>query len=402
MLIPVYNPETTEYEKSYLANNYSAGVTTIVVKNTDRFAANQRIMLGAMGLEKTEIVTVQAVVDSTSLTVSATSFSHLSNDPVIVMQFDQVKYYRSTTGSSGAYVSLTTVALDVDNENLQTIYDDTTGLATYYYKVSMYHSISAVESALSDAIPGGGFTRRQVGNIIDEILQEVSDPSEVHVTRGELLGYFNDVNDDLTTNVVKPYDFLRTRTTLTRTANRNYIDFPTDSNGYQSMWKFERMDYEFTDATTDPDTDNTSTITVMGDEEFRNTYSDNTISSTTVSDAKPERMCLDTSVNRFRFSQPFATTLAGVFYLYYYKYFTQLDSEGDIIETPTPKIYKLYCKAAYYNKRSLADVTLASMASKFEGQYALEKSKYTGQNRKDIGTKKSFRSSNSITKSYRR
>jgi hypothetical protein len=191
MLIPVYNPETTDYEKSYLANNYSIGVTSIEVKNNDRFSANDRIMLGEEGQEKTEIVTVSAVnTNGTTLTVGTTVFSHSADDPVTVLQFDQVKIYRSTTGSTGTYSSIATVALDVDNDSLQTVYDDTSGLATYYYKVSFYHSLDALESALSDPIPGSGWLRDQVGHIVDEILQEVSDLQENHITRGELLGYF--------------------------------------------------------------------------------------------------------------------------------------------------------------------------------------------------------------------
>ncbi len=401
MLIPVFNPDTTDYEKSYLANNYSAGITSITVKNTDRFAANQRIMIGFPGQERTEIVTLSAVASDTVLTIGATSFSHSADDPVYVVQFDQVKYYRSTTGSSGAYSLIATVDLDVDNENLQTVYDDTSGLATYYYKVTMYHSVSAVDSALSDAIPGGGFGRNQVGNIIDEILQEVSDPQEVHIRRNELLGYFNDVNDDLQINATKPYDFLRTRTTLGMTSGQNYVDFPTDDNGNQTMWKFDRMDFLFTDSTTTPITSNTYTLRVWPEEEFRNAFQNNTFDLTNETDQITD-ISLDTAMNRFRINGAPLTTTAGVFYLYYWKFFTEITSEGDVIETPTPKIYKIYSKMMYYRKRAIADVTLGTMATNFEKDYFLEKAKYTGTNRKDTGTPRSFRPSTTITRSFRR
>lgn len=401
MLIPVYNMDTAEYEKSYLLNPYSVGVTSIGVKNTNRFATNQRIMIGAMGQEKTEIVTVSAVADANNLTIGATQFAHSADDPVFVLQFDQVKYYKSTNGSAGTYSLITTVDLDVDNENLQTIYDDVTGLSTYYYKVSMYHSISAVESALSDPIPGGGFSRSQVGNIIDEILQEVSDPGEVHITRNEILGYFNDVNDDLQINVVKPYDFLRTRTTLTRTAGQNYVNFPTDSSGNPTMWKFDRMDYNFVDSTTTPVTNDTYTLKVWPEEEFRNAFQNGTFSSTNESDQITD-IALDTALDRFRINPAPLTTAGGVFYLYYWKFFTPLTSEGNTIETPTPKIYKLYCKQMYYTKRAISDVTLASTAQGFGGQYQAEKAKYKGTDRRDVGSPRSFRPSNSVIKGFRR
>lgn len=403
MLITSVNPEVTDYEKTYLANPYAIATTSIEVKNSDRLAANYRIMIGEMGQEKTEIVTVSSVnANGTTVVVGATVFEHSANDPVTVMQFDQVKIYRSTTTATGTYSILATVNLDVDNESLQTIYDDVSGLSTYYYKTSMYHSISTVESSQSDAIPGGGFKRSQVGNIINEILQEVSDQNEVHVTRNELIGYFNDVNDDLTIGVGKPYSFLHSRTTLTRTLGRSYIDFPTDSNGDQTMWKFDRMDYNFTDSTTTPTTDRTSTIQVLPMDEFRNVYQDNTISTTTESDATPEAMALDTSVKRFRFSAPFLTTLAGVFYLHFWKFFTTIDSEGDQIETPTPKIYKLYCKGMYYRKRAISETSYSATADRYLADYGVEKNKYKGVDRLDRGTSRSFRPQSSDNRIYQR
>ena len=403
MQIPVINLETDDLEKSYLSNAYSEDTTTISVVNNNRFAANDRIMIGEMGQEKTEIITVSAVsANGNDITVGATNFAHSADDPVYKMLFDQVKYYRSTTTSGGSYSLLSTQDMDVDNANLQTTYDDTTGTASYFYKFTFYHSISTLESAYSDVLGGSGWRREQVGNIVDEILQEVSDQNELNITRTELLGYFNDVNDDLTTNVAKPYSFLHSRTTLTRTANRNYIDFPTDSNGKQTMWKFDRMDYNYTDTTTDPDTDRTTTILVIPMEEFRNTYSDNTVSSTTVTDDTPVAMTLDTAVNRFRFSAPFETTTSNVFYLHYWKYFDTIDSEGDVIETPTPKIYKLYSKGMYYRKRAITESSFNATADRYFADYLVEKGKYKSIDRLDQGTPRRFSVATSSFKAYRR
>lgn len=398
MLLTLLNPETADLEKSYLNASYSTGITTIVVKNSDRFAVDDRLMIGEMGQEKTEVVTVTAVSGQT-LTTSATEFSHEADTPVYKLRFDQARFYRSTTTSTGTYTLLDTVDLDVDNANLSTLYDDTSGLTSYYYKMTVYHSISTLESAFSDPIGGSGWRRDQVGNIIDEILQEVSDNNEQHVTRNELLGYFNDVNDDLQGASARPYDFLRTRTAFTRTADTNYIDFPVDSDGRETMWKFDRMDYNYIDS--DTDTDMTYTLRVIPEEEFRNTYQDNTVSATSEDDYI-QVISLDTAMNRFRFAPRASTTAANAFYLYYWKYFTQIDSEGDIIETPTAKIYKLYCKAMYYTKRSTVEFSHANTAGGFMQQYEMEKRKLQMANRRDVGTPRSFRQENSVTKSFRR
>lgn len=401
MIINAFNPETTNLEKSFLLNPYSVGTTSILAKNSDRFATNDRLMLGEMGQEKTEVVTVSSVsADGNTIVVGATVFSHSADDPVYRLRFDQVKFYRSTTGSTGTYSLLSTQNLDVDNADLQTIYDDTSGTSSYYYKTTVYHSISTVESAFSDPIQGSGWRREQVGYIIDEILQEVGDANEVHVTRNELMGYFNDVNDDLQTSVARPYSFLKARTTITQAANQSYINFPTDSNGKQTMWKFNYLDYNFRDSTTTPATDTTYTLKVIPEPEFRNIYQDNTIDSTTVSD-KVQIVTLDDSVNRFRFDAPFATT-AGILYLHYWKYFTTIDSEGDVIETPSPLIYKLYCKARFYHKRSIADLTLGSEYQAYDQKYQIEKAKYKGLDRKDMGSNRAFRPFTSRTSVFTR
>lgn len=401
MIISALNPEVTDLEKSYLLNPYSAGVTTILVKNSDRFTTSSRIMIGEMGQEKTEVVSVSAVnADENTLTIGITAFAHSADDPVYVLRFDQVKFYRSTTTSTGTYTLLSTQDLDVDNANLETLYDDTAGTSAYFYKTTVYHSITTIESAFSDVIQGSGWRREQVGNIIDEILQEVGDLQETQVTRTELLGYFNDVNDDLQTNVARPYTFLHARTTLTQTANTSYINFPTDTNGRDTMWKFDYLDYNFRDSTTTPATDITYTLKVIPEPEFRNIYSDNTIDSTTVDD-NISVVTLDTSVNRFRFDKPFETT-DSILYLHYWKYFDVIDSEGDVIETPTPRIYKLYCKGKFYRKRAISDITLGNLADIYERDYQIEKSKYKQLDRKDQGSSRAFRPFTSRNSTYTR
>jgi hypothetical protein len=166
------------------------------------------------------------------------------------------------------------------------------------------------------------------------------------------------------------------------------------------MWKFDYLDYNFRDSSTDPDTDITYTLKVIPEPEFRNIYQDNTIDSTTVDD-KVEVVTLDTSVDRFRFDHPFETT-DGILYLHYWKYFNVIDSEGDIIETPSPRIYKLYCKARFYGKRAVSDLTLDSKVQFYDLEYQKEKLRYKQLDRLDQGTPRSFRPITSRITSFRR
>lgn len=400
MILQLLNPETEDLEKSYLANPYSIGATSIGVKNADRFALNDRIMVGEMGEEKTEVVTcTAAATDGMTLTIGATVFSHEADTPVYRLRFDQVKFYRSTTGITGAYSVISTQNLDVDNANLETLYDDTTGLSSYYYKMTMYNSISTLESAFTDPIPGGGFARNQVGYMIDQILEEVGDQTEQHVSRAEILGWFNEVNDDLTISQARPYEFLKTRSALTPVAAQAYLNYPVDSLGNQTMWKFDHMDYNYLDNTTSPVTNITYTLDVEEQTYFRNKYSDNTNNSTTQSDTI-RKMTLDDSVNRFRFEAPFKTA-NGTLYLHYWQFFPVLDTEGDLFITPTPKIYKLFALKKYYAKRQIIEPSFAPVAQDYGNQYAIEKGSYSQHNRKDRGTSRAFRPRDSVDKSYK-
>lgn len=389
MVITSYNSTTEQLEKTFLTQPVSAGVTSLTVKNNNKLAANDRIMVGEMGLEKTEILTVTSVSGGTAVVSGATVFSHDADDPIYQLRFDQVKFYRSTTGSTGTYTLLTTVAMDVDNAEKITTYDDTTGVSTYYYKISYYHSISTLESSLSDPVPGTGYARNTVGYLVDEVLRLVGDDNEKITDRTEIIGWMNDCSDDMLSRAVRPYSFLHTRTTLTRTIATNTIAFPVDSSGNETMWKFDRMDYAFTDTSVTPNTTNTYTLEVLAPEEFRNRFQSGLIDSTTEND-QTTYMAIDDAVNLFRFQAPFKTTQAAAFYLYFWKFFTNLDTLGDAFETPTIRPYRTYVLWQFYLKKSSRDVLVKQMADSYEQQYVTEVSRLSGNNRKDVGSPRSF------------
>lgn len=391
MIIPVYNPSVDNLERTYLSQGLSAGVTALVVDNNNSFVINDRVMIGELGRERTEIVTVTgAVTAGTALTVGATTFPHEAGSPVTQLRYDQVKYYRSTTGTTGTYTLLTTVNMDVDNADLLTNYDDTTGLSTYYYKVSFYHSVSTIESSLSDAIAGSGYARNTVGFMIDEILREAADEQEEFTTRTEILGWFNEVNDDLLTRAKKPYDFLRTRTVVSRTANNasgagSYLAFPSD------MWKFDRMDYNFQDSTTTPVTNITYPVRVLPSEEFRYRFENTSFTDTTQASDTLQFISLDSALDRIRLYPWSLTSASNVFYIYYWKVFSDLNSEGDVFETPTPRVYKLYSLAKFYRKKAAKDGAALPLANLYSNDYEREISKMKRADSKDAGSPKSFR-----------
>lgn len=403
MLVKAFNPSLDDLERTFLSQSYNLGITSITVKNNQEFSNDIRILIGEMGMASSEIVTTGTpALDGTTIPISATLFSHEADAPVYILQFDQVQFYRSTTGINGTYTLAATVNLDVTSADLQTVFNDLTSEVGYYYKVTMYNSISTVTSAFSDAIPAvTGWARNQVGYLIDQIYTELTDVTEDNMGRDELIGYFNEVNDDLLMQVVRPYNFLYTRKAFSRVAGVNTLAWPVDSAGNNLMWKFDRMDYNFVDNTTTPVTNTTYTVEVVDLAYFRNRHITNENDVTTQDDAVQE-LALDESQQTFNYFPYSATSSPAVWYLYYWTTFSEIVSEGDFIQTPTPRIYKLYVLYKYYLKRAVTEPTYLQISQSHYQQYTNEKARYKSQDRRDAGTPRRFIGQGWVNKSFRR
>lgn len=403
MLITAFNPSTDDLERTFLSQSYNLGVTSVEVKNNQRLNNNDRLLIGEMGLSQSEIVTAGSPnANGTTTPIGATLFSHPADTPIYQLQFDQVKFYRSTTGSTGTFTLLATVNLDVTNADKVTTYNDNTAVAGYYYKVSMFNSVSLVESAQGDPMPATtGWAVNQVGYTIDQFYREISDPTESMISRDELFGYFNDVNDDLRINVARPYRFLYTRQVSDRTANSNTFTFPTNADGTQKVWKFDRLDYRFLDTTTTPATDTTTTVRIEEFTYFRNRYESNEIDSTTVSDVI-QAAALNDALNTINYWPASQTTSTyGCFYLYYWQDFTRITTEGQIFQTYSPRIYRFYALYKFYRRRSITEPAYLNLADRYFADYNNEKNGYKKHDRHDAGTPRKMRRENNTNQFYR-
>ena len=378
MKLYIQNPSTDKLEKSDLANAYSAAVTAIQVRNNDRFQNNQKILLGEMGNERTEMVTIGASgvnANGTDLTVSSTLFPHNSDDPVYAIKYDQVKFYRSTTGIDGSYNPLATVNVDVDNANMQTMYDDLAGLSSYYYKVSFYSTFDSTESDLSDPIAGSGYPVGTAGALVNEFFSEVGDTQQQIMTVDEVLALMNEVNDDLTSQSRRPYRFLKTSALLNVTANNNRIALPT------TLLKFDRL--AFTNAWLQR-TDDYRRISM---EEMEYINYDNTF----YPDDNLMYVSIDETTNELvMFPKPY-TSSTGSIKIYFWKKFSRITSMASAVETPNTRIYKMFLLARYWRKRAIKEQSYLNLSDRFMSDYNTEIVKLQRMNRLDMGTPMSFK-----------
>lgn len=380
MVIAAENPSTDDLERSYLIKPYSAGVTELKIQNADRFPAGAKLLIGHLGHEGSEVVTQSgaAASDSQTLTISATKFPHSIDDPVFVLRFDQVRFYRSTTGKTGTYTLLTTVDVDVDNDQLATYYDDTTGLATYYYKSALYDSVGAREATQSDPVGGGGYTRGEVGKFIEEFLVEIGDKDDSQGLRDQIITWLNDCSDDLLLRTKRPYTFLTSRTVLNTVADAETVALPDD------FWKLNDFEYIYTP---DSDTNLDYPVRRIPYEEFRRKTENNNADNSD----KLQLITIDETMEVFRLYPIPLTSQTGVIYLYYYTKFATIDSEGDTFQTPTPRPYKMYCLEQYHRMKSRTDSSQIALADRYERKYEGEVGKLPRSKQFDSGSPKGFR-----------
>jgi hypothetical protein len=377
MLLTINNPTLENAEKTVLTEPVSPLAVALYVKSSQGFAENQYVIIGEPGVEKTEVKQVNSsVTDDLIIPVSSTEYSHNEGDPVYYARYTQIKIYKSST-VDGTYTLLTTEDIDVDNKGLVTIYDDTTGLSTDYYKISYYNPTSTIESTLSDPIPGGGISTNTVRYVTDSVLQEAQDQGEAITNRQEVLDWLNDCQNDVRTRRRK-WSFLYERAVSSRVADRGYYSLSTDF-GATSVDTIDHVDYNYNDGST---TDITYRLRYVPKEEFDYQTEDNDATA----DDSTQIWTYDEATDYLWVYPTPDTDQTAAYYLYYYKNFTELNSDGDTLEVPDSSAYKYYCLSRFFVKKQDAQ-----RAQFFQAQYEKAVSNLARKERKEVGQPYGFR-----------
>ena len=358
MKIVAYNPPTKHLEKSYLGRSYAAGTTSFLVKNSDRFVVGQRILLGEMGRERSEILTVDTIANAKTITTTTGSeFPHDADDPVYALEYDQVRIYRSTSGVNGAYNLLATVDIDVDNADNATYYNDVNALNTYFYRIAYYDSVEDMESERTDPIAAAGYDPRALGTIIPEVAKEIRDPDFLEVDLDLWLIWMNNTNADLITQAKRPYRFLKSKVTLDAEEGDPLIPLPAD------LWKIDFIEV------------NESTPAMS------RVYRPKMVSATEARFQLAQyinpgdyvtAVAVDDEARELIYYPAARTLRLGAFTLHYYKDFTRFTSLADIIEAPNSLVYKLGLKTNYYFWKADDDNKYMMKAKDYQNQYNTE------------------------------
>lgn len=141
-------------ERTRLAADVVAGSdVTLELENNDGMADNTFLAIGEMGSELCELQQINATVSGdTDVQVATLKFSHSKGEPVVVLRYNQRKFYGATS-ATGTFTELTSEGspkdIQVDDPNGTLL--EYAGDVYTYFKSTYYNSETAEETDVDDA-----------------------------------------------------------------------------------------------------------------------------------------------------------------------------------------------------------------------------------------------------------
>src|SRR3990167_6846575 len=396
-------PDLNENDVTFISTDAASGVSSFTVEDGSKFAANEYVVVGNIGAEKTEIIKLSSA-SSTSLSLAATSaYPHNRGTRIISIPYNQAIIGRSTDAGV-SYSDLATIDLRLDST--ETYYNHTTGASTDYYRVKFYNSTTALSSSNSDGIIATGYAVNSAGEIIRRALISLGEKIDGNVlTKEFLLEALHDGRQEIDRHIL--IDRWSFRTVFDYNAGnmipgRYQITLPTDlrdddtfknilalylGKNKRELYKIDKrainnwyrgvahstLDGAITSASTSivltssGDFDESGTVDIAAESVSgtvdnaaytSNTESTNTLGTvTSIADSHADdrdvwqgaSFGLPTEYtvyeSKITFSQPFSDDYAGEnIFIDYYQKLTKADSDGDLLDEPWAEIYVPYMR----------------------------------------------------------
>lgn len=320
-------PPIEENEKTQLTADIAAAGTSLAVKNNDVFAQNDYVVVGKIGQETTEIRKIASVSGAKTIVVDALQHDHEASTPITKIDYNQIKVYSSAT-ETGTFTLLDTVAIQVDSPD-GTLYNDTTGDATTWYKIKYYNSTSTAISDYSAAVEGSGYGDNTLRQMTDDILKLVNDKDAQYVTREEIRTMINRYQKRWWFSPYTKRDLL-TESTLDTVASQNYITLPTTFDKVKDDYSIK---YNYVDSTT---TDEYYCLRILSKAQFFQEYGDNL-----ADDSDELEACAIDVANSKLLLGPTPVTAGLDVVMEFYQKPTDLDDDSDTTICPVPDIINL-------------------------------------------------------------
>ena len=175
---------------SFLSNNYSSGVSTIVVDNGTGFTTDDYLLFGNFGSETAELVSLSSILVNTMTLKAKTLFAHPESTKITIIPYNQVKFYHTVLATFNASEDLLTT-IDIQADSLFTKYTDsanTTGFDWFCF----YNSSTAVTTTPSNAVPLASFDDSSVKKVLDDFFSLLNDKELKIVSLDDAFSWLNE------------------------------------------------------------------------------------------------------------------------------------------------------------------------------------------------------------------
>lgn len=349
----IANPDLSKSERTFLDADYVTSATTLTVVNNFGFAANDIVIAGNPGEEKSESQPVSSYTGNTTITLTAAlDFAHNKGTIIYRFEYDQIEISRYR---SGTWTLISTS--DIQWDKRETIYIDANGVSTDSYKYRLINSISGASSGYSPNISGAGFDRGQVGYMISEVRRVAGDEEKKIISDAEILRQFNRAQDIIKARR-NDWWFLRKTSSgqITTTINTRTYGL----NTYLSDMNYiDTVRYRYDDGTTD----NTYHLENITSLEMDYEVRDNDATT----DDWPSYYVIEPpdstdATGYISIDKKTKTTGYGKFYIRYFKKMTDLSTIISTTDVPLPSILEDFAVAYIFKIKG--DETKAEIYSK--------------------------------------
>jgi len=233
MNVEIKNPDLSGEEKTYLSQRYSDG-TTLNVTNSTGFSDTDHIVVGAVGNDNTESTNITAAPSSSnSLTITALNWAHSKDTIVRFTRWNQY-HLQSRANSSASWGDLTT-GTDIEWDDMQSTYFDSSGTSATQYRVRFISSAASQNSEWSGTVLGSGYGRKAVGEMIKRVRTLTADPKGRLCFDDDIISYFNDAQQIIEAEIPHAPFLLAEDNTTTTTAGTREYSFPSDMRSLESL-----------------------------------------------------------------------------------------------------------------------------------------------------------------------
>lgn len=147
-------------DRDQLTADVLAGGSQIQTENTTQYAVGTKVVVGDLGTELAELMTVQTVDDATHLTFTAPlRLDHNRSDGLTPLNGNIIKVWRAANSNNylPADDQFTVIGqLPIQPNEMVTYYTDPSGGSDYWYKFSFLNDATSFESSLADSEAGRG------------------------------------------------------------------------------------------------------------------------------------------------------------------------------------------------------------------------------------------------------